>query len=106
MEHVLRRFNSHDEYLTFLTNNTTCTEPKYTASHEKEHIDMATSLGYKAVYGVQYVGNDFPHIFLGAFTDFPDKEPTPDHLIKILLAPSEPGKQDLARAKKFRKELE
>ena len=105
MEIVEQTFNDYNNYLDFLKNKTTCDDPVYTANHERQHLEKATALGYDSIYGAKIVGNDFPHIFLYAFVDFPSTKPTSEHLIEILLAPDTPGEHDLKLVSKLRKQI-
>jgi hypothetical protein len=95
MEKTLRIFEDYQEYLDFLRDSTTCTDPIFTANHEKEHLEEAQRLGYRTVYGAYFIGNDFPHPFIAGFVDFPDKLPGKGDLVKILFAPKEPSDDDL-----------
>lgn len=68
--------------------------------HEKAHFEKAKALGYDPVYGVRMIP-DCPPVVLTWFVDFRGKEPTDDDLIAILLAPENPGEDDINLAQKL-----
>jgi len=105
MQKVEKMFNDYEEYLGFLRNCTTCDDPDYTANHERAHLQKAQVLGYEAIYGARIIGNDFPHILLEAFVDFPGQRPTSEHFIEILLAPDIPGEDDIELIANLNKEV-
>lgn len=98
MEIVEKIFTNYQAYLEFLRDKTVCEDPNYVANHERQHLERALALGYSAHYGARIVGNDFPHILIEGFVDFPEIKPTNNHLIEILLAPDKPSEDDLRLA--------
>jgi|SRR3989344_7248210 len=72
--------------------------------HEKQHFDKAKELGYQPVYGVKMVP-EFPPIIDFYFIDFKDKKPVGQDMIDILLAPDQPGENDLKLVDRIRSEM-
>ncbi len=78
--------------------------------HERAHFEMARSLGYDPVYqvfGLIDSNGDPNNTIVDAYqVDYRGKRPIGDDLIKILLAPKDPSREDIDNADKARKTLE
>jgi len=72
--------------------------------HEKEHFEKAVELGYKPKYGIRMVP-DAPPLVIAGYIDFEGKVPEGQDMIDILLAPKQPGPDDLNLAEKIQAEL-
>ena len=64
---------------------------KETVEHERAHLQMAISLGYDAKYSIRIVDEfeKYPTIYIS------DKEISKKDLVKIIMAPKIPSKNDV-----------
>ena len=62
--------------------------------HEKAHFEKALELGYNPQYGIHMIV-DCPPAILAGFVDFKGRVPEGQDMMDILLAPEQPGEDDL-----------
>jgi len=106
LEH--KRYSTLEEYEKGLRETTLSeVEIQLFIEHERAHFEEAEKLGYVPVYALTRFyesGSNLATLLLACVT-FQGRNPSPEHMIHILLAPKVPSDSDLYDALRLRKEI-
>jgi|SRR3989338_2660999 len=106
MEH--KRYLTLEEYVNGLRETELSERAiQKTIEHERAHFEKAIELGYSPVYALERfytAGSNLATVMLNAVM-FNGKEPSPEHIIHILLAPKVLSGGDLDDALRLRRQI-
>ena len=98
-------YRTYDECLNNLVKlGTDRAEAVELLDHERAHFRKSIDLGYAPLYGICMIV-DAPPVIIAGFIDFEGRVPQGQDMIDILLAPKNPGADDLSLVEKIRAEI-